>query len=182
MAATAAWVMAAASLCGREKAAAKVVRGALARSAAAWQGLRARAVPHRVAFVAGAADLGRILLPSSSAGIPLAGFLGEAGFGLDLLVFAPEKKSLEPFEALIKRAKVRVDFFETEKELGRKLSAGKFSGVWSDFLCDYRVSDAGKAQVSIDMFQPGFTGACRTLETLVSVCEAGFKAYGKKQG
>lgn len=180
-AATAAWVMAAASLCGREKAAGRAVRDALARSAGAWRGLRLRAASRRAAFVAGARDLERIFIPSKSAGIPLAGFLGEAGFGIDLLMFAPEKKSLGPFKKAIAGGRIPVDFFETEKELRRKLSGGAFSGVWSDFLCDYRVSDAGKAQISMDMFRPGFTGACRTLETILSVCEAGFAGYGRKK-
>jgi hypothetical protein len=180
-ASTAAWVMGAASLCGREKAAGKALRGFLAGHAGAWKGLKARAASHRVAFVAGAGDLERVFIPSKSAGVPLTGFIGEAGFGIDLLMFAPEKKSLERFKGSLAGGGIRVDFFETEKDLRRKLSSGKFSCVWSDFLCDYRISDAGKAQISMDMFRPGFAGACGTLESILAVCEAGFAGYGKKR-
>ena len=96
-------------------------------------------------------------------------------------MFAPEKKSLERFKGSLAGGGIRVDFFETEKDLRRKLSSGKFSCVWSDFLCDYRISDAGKAQISMDMFRPGFAGACGTLESILAVCEAGFAGYGKKR-
>ncbi|MDA8242891.1 MAG: hypothetical protein M0025_02085 [Elusimicrobia bacterium] len=179
--ATAAWLLEAAALAGREKAAREAARKAMAARAGEWAALKARAAGKRIAFVAGEADLDRVFVPARSAGIPPAGFLAEAGFGLDLLVYAPEAKSLGRFRGRISALGIRTSAFSTEAELRRRLAAPGISAVWSDFNCDYRVSDAGKAQVSLDMFRPGFAGACRTLETILAVCGADFASYGRKK-
>ena len=179
--ATAAWLLEAAALAGRSKAAAGTVRAAMAASAGEWKALKARAAGKRIAFVAGESDLERIFTPARSAGVPPAAFLAEAGFGLELLVYAPEKKALKRFSGPLSAFNMRTAAFSGEAELRRRLASPAISAVWSDFSCDYRVSDAGKAQVSLDMFRPGFAGACRTLETILAVCGSDFASYGRKE-
>lgn len=147
-----------------------------------WEELRREARSHRLAFVASREDLPLLLRPAFQTGVPVLRMLGEMGFGVDFLVFdsagtAGAAESLRALPWFDSRPGLR--FFRSPAELGRLLSAGKWRAVYSDIRFDHRLTEAGKAQFSMRLFEPGLAGAVRTLESLLGVCRLPFyERYG----
>lgn len=177
---TAQWLRHVAHLCGCRPAMERQIAAELKKYEAPRALLRKRAAKHNVYFVAGADDARRLCSPALSAGIPMPDFLSEAGFGVKLLVHEPDQPAVSAVLAGGRLAKLPVVCFNDEADLHRKLAAKDCSAVFSDFLCDYRVAAAGKAQVSMDLFKFGFREAFLGAERLLALCESGFVAYGGK--
>jgi len=178
-AATERWLREVCQAAGVEADAGAIVARAFAPHAAELERLRAEAGGHRLAFVVGADAVHRLCDPAASWGVPLLPFLEELGFGLDVLIRAGDRASAH---AAATRVHARlaapgrhvIKAFADRERLSRLLREGAFDAVYSDHLFDDRLGAAGKAQFSLQEFEPGPTGALRTARRLLATCRLPF--------
>lgn len=144
-----------------------------------WDGLVKKALAYRLGLCARADELHYLLDPAHTWGIPIIGVLEEMGFGLDIMIqmdsgsdrdkafsilrerFAePERHSLESFTD-----------FDSMRLLLRRC---KSHALFSNHFLDWRITEAGKSQFSLQYFEKGLPGAIRTLNRLLEVCKTSF--------
>lgn len=153
-----------------------------------WERLREEARQHRLGFVVGSDQIRQIAQPGTTWGIPLLGVLEEFGFALDFMIHAPGQDegrdaAREIQKALGEPQRHRVRLFQTPSQLRMLLTSGPFSAVYSEHFFDFRLTRAGKAQFSLNLFERGFGGAVRTLERLLEVCRLPlYRRYGRSIG
>jgi hypothetical protein len=146
---------------------------------AAWDAARARAATQRLGFVVGAGEVYRLCDPGATWGVPLLAFAEEMGFGIDVMLGAAERgaarQAAEQVHAVFAApARHTIRAFDDPARLERLLTQGAFAAVFSEHLFDRRLSAAGKAQFSLQEFEPGLAGAVRTAERLLRVCALPF--------
>jgi hypothetical protein len=132
----------------------RAVGGAVPRPGPGWELLRREAGRHRLAFVASPEELPVLDRPGFQTGVPVPKMLREMGFGTDVLLYGRD--------------------FQEPQELRELLRRGPWKAVYSDIFFDRRLTEAGKAQFSMRMFEPGLKGAQRTLERLLDACRLPF--------
>jgi nitrogenase iron protein len=163
------WVLEVAGCLGLAARAEAACDRAQARLEADWRDECERAAGGRLAFIADAFQVERLVDPALFWGVPAVAALKEMGFGLDILFFGPPGK--EPSA---------LSCFETPAELERRLKEGTFQAAYSEFFFDDRLTRAGKAQFSLLFFEPGFAGALRSARRLNALCRWPFyRRYGR---
>lgn len=178
------YAMAVARSVGKEQAAFEVWEKYWEKHRARWEALSKEAQEHRLAFVADESTLEILLRDGFVAGIPVLKAVGEMGFGIDFLIYAPGGRLPAAAEELkrlmwFKKAP-EVHAYTDPKDLARILEEGPFAAVYSDIFFDYRLTCAGKAQFSMRTFEAGVLGALRSLERLLDICRLPFyKKYSK---
>ena len=177
---TAQWLRRIARLCGCQRNMEREIAAEYGKYEEARSLIRKRAKKHRINFIAGAGEARRLCFPGLSAGIPMLDYLTEAGFDVKILIHNAEKTATNEVLSSSRFAGTPVGYFRDEADLHRRISSRECSAVFSDFLCDYRVAAAGKAQLSMDFFKFGFREAVLGAEKLLALCESGFVTYGGK--
>jgi hypothetical protein len=131
---------------------------------------------HRLGFVGTARELASLSDPLAMAGVDVAGMVAEMGFGVDLLVHGEgevETGALDP-------GRTRVHRFREPDELARLLAGLECRAVYSDVFADERITRAGKTPFSLQVFEPGLSGAIATARSLLAACELDFtRRYGR---
>jgi len=143
-----------------------------------WERLAEQARQLRLAFVADEASVEALASPEFQFGVPVVKVLGEMGFGIVFLVYAPGDR-LPAGAAKLRQlpwfcAPAELRFFRDPPELARLLREGEFRAVYSDIFFDFRITEAGKAQFSMRQFEPGLKGALRTFQRLLGLCRLPF--------
>ena len=107
--------------------------------------------------------------------VPVFALVEEMGFGIDLLAWAPDGEPGEAARRLAARPGVRgLSLFQDAEGLKSLLAGGAFRAVYTAIAHDHRVTEAGKAQFSMRLFEPGLAGAARTLERLLDAARLPF--------
>lgn len=118
-------------------------------------------------------------------GIPLARFLSETGFHIDVLALESDdsERIQEQVKAVFPPERVMFRTFGDPEELHQLIHGSPAQAFFSDFYFDHRLTGAGKSHFSLQFFQMGFAGAVRTLQRLIGACEVPFFArYGQYLG
>ncbi len=138
----------------------------------AWTEGRREASDSGLAFVVDANHVSRLADPGLTWGIPVLRLLREMGFGVEILCYGQERKQAAHFTS-----------FSTPRELESLLAEGPFQAVYSEYAYDARLARAGKAQFSLEDFEPGLGGAVRALQALNTLCRWPFqRRYAKYMG
>ena len=120
----------------------------LEKAAAELQALAERTGSHRLGIALTSSQAGLLEAPDRFGGIDLLDFLGELGFGLEVLMDSEQGSRLEWW-----------------------LATG-LSAVFTDLACDRRLAHAGVAQFGLSDLEPGPAGAVRTARRIVRLCES----------
>lgn len=153
-----------------------------------WERLREEASGYRLGFVLGSDQVHQLAYPAATWGVPLLPLLEEFGFGLDFMIYADDEEvgreaARELHKGLSMAKRHRFRLFQKPSELEELLRTGPFRAVYSEHFFDFRLSRAGKAQFSLNVFERGFGGAVRSLERLVEICRFPlYRRYGKYMG
>jgi len=180
---TRAWLREAGRVTGREAQAAAAWEAAAARVAPAWRRAVEAAQGKRLALVVRPfGELHHLLEPASTWGVPLVELLEEMGFGLDVFLLGRgrqgragrtevERQVRELFAQPERHALI---WFSTLDELLQGLRDSEARAVFTNHNFDWRVSQAGKAAFSLQLFERGLDGAVRSVERLLNACEVPF--------
>ena len=118
----------------------------------------------------------------NSGRFPVLSFMAEAGFGLKLMLYAPDKEAegkararARELRAKLGGARLETILFGTPPQLARAIAGDrKMRLVYSDIVADRRIISAGKNVLSPDVFEPGYEGAVETAGRLLKLCEWDF--------
>ena len=173
------WLAEVCRAAGVEADAPGIVERAFAPHAAELGRLREEARGHRLGFVVGADAVHRLCDPASTWGVPLVPLLEELGFGLDVLIRAHDRRSAHEAAKKVHAlfadpSRHSIKAFADRERLVRLLEAGPFAAVYSDHMFDERLGAAGKAQFSLQEFEPGPAGTVRTARRLLAICRLPF--------
>ncbi|MBI4678967.1 MAG: AAA family ATPase [Elusimicrobia bacterium] len=169
--ATVKWLETVAAEAGVKGRGVAVFKKAWEASAPAWAAGRKEAAKHALGFVVDGHHVGRLTDPLQMWGVPVLRLLMEMGFGVQVLCHG--KGKVTP----------NLAFFQTSEELGKLLKEGRFQAVYSEYACDRRLAEAGKAQFSLEPFEMGLAGGVRTMKALNGICGWPFyRRYGKYIG
>jgi hypothetical protein len=142
-----------------------------------WLEMKDEAQRYRLGFVINQSNRRR-LFDLHPLRVPIMRLLFEMGFGVDILLYAPEALNIRSRRIVAAAAEAKADVsihtFGNERELARCLRAAECKAVYSDFFFDRRLSAAGKAQFSLRHFKMGVGGALRSLEGLLQACRLPF--------
>ncbi len=179
---TRAWLQTVGRVTGRVEAAERAWAELAAQHNALWERTMEEARRYRLAIVVRPfGELHHLLEPSATWGVPLLATLEEMGFGIDLFLLGHGRAKRvaveEKVEALFlepKRHQVR--WFTTLDELLTGLRRSEARAVFTNHNFDWRVSQAGKAAFSLQVFEKGLAGGVRTADRILRVCHAPFFA------
>ncbi len=183
---TSAWLEAVAESVGRGAAAAETVRLATDRYQAELDALKEAAAGHEITFVAGVGDLPRLVDPESATGLAVLPVVAELGYRVRVLGDNSAPAAFRDFSDRLRAwcanagLEVAVDSFATPAELEQALGGVRGGAVFSEFFYDYRISRAGRAQLSARDFEMGFDGAMRTARRLARLVRTPW--YGRYAG
>ncbi|MFA5139919.1 MAG: nitrogenase component 1 [Elusimicrobiota bacterium] len=161
------WLDSVASSVGRDGSAAW--RSAALRILPEWAEMTRQARDYRLGFILDPSELPRLSEPAWNAGIPLVEAVKEMGFGIDYFVYAEQEQG-----RFGRGERHRLHAFRSEGELDTLIRGGGCHAFYSDCYRDRRLTRRGKAQFSLDAFEPGPQGALRTLRRLLDVCRLPF--------
>jgi hypothetical protein len=141
--------------------------------------LRAEAEGRRLGFVVRGDETYYLTRPASTAGVPLVAMLEELGFGLEILLQAPDRDSArraaEQVQAVFARPeRHRLQAFDSLDGMARRLADSPADAFFSSHFFDWRVTAAGKNLFSLQHFELGLGGAVRTAERLLGICRTPF--------
>ncbi|HEY3358863.1 MAG TPA: nitrogenase component 1 [Polyangia bacterium] len=179
------WVGEVAAAAGVAADAEAVVARAFAPHRAEWDELRGRAAEHRLGFVVGADEVYRLCDPAATWGVPLLSFAEEMGFAVDVMIGVGDREAAREAAAKVhgvfaEPPRHTIKAFRDPARLTALLASGTFAAVYSEHLFDRRLTAAGKAQFSLQEFEPGLAGAVRTARRLLTVCRLPFyRRYGR---
>jgi len=173
------WVKAVAKAVDQQNDVDEVLENAQAKLLERWQALREQAANYRIAIVVRVQELALLTYPSRTWGIPLIAFLEEAGFGLDIFIKVDQREAareaaktvLAQFEHPQRHI---IKAFNSFELLRQRLNESKADAVLSYHFFDWRVSEAGKNRLSLQVFEMGHAGAIRTLERIIGICKTPF--------
>jgi len=144
-----------------------------------WEGLRHLASAKTVGIVVRAEETALIVDPAATFGIPVCPFLEEAGFRVEILLRAEgkyeAKKAYKTISSVFrKKDSFVIRVFNTFEGLRRLLMESCAEAFFSNHYFDWRLSEAGKARFSLQIFEMGFDGAIRTVRSLLRICDTPF--------
>ena len=173
---TARWAAAVGGALSLGGAAAEACAATESRLRPRWEQLAALAGSHRLAFVVDRRHVALLLDPTRLFGLPLLAMIAEMGFGVDVLVHAPDDDLdyARGLAAASGGADLALRPFGSRDTLIVRLRESPARAVYSDFFYDHRLTTSGKAQFSAPDFEMGYEGALRSLERLVGLCELPF--------
>ncbi len=177
--ATERWLDQTCQAAGVQADAAQIVRRFALPHAEELAALRVEARTHRLGLVAGADEIHLLCDPAATWGIPLVHLIEELGFGIDVMIRAGDPKTANTAARQIHAAfadpsRHSIKAFADRARLTHLLESGPFDAVYSDHLFDTRLAAAGKAQFSLQEFEPGLAGAVRTARRLLTICRLPF--------
>jgi len=140
-----------------------------------WEALRKEAALYRLGFVVGSEEVHRLCEPAATWGVPILAMCEEMGFGIEVMIRVTDRESARQAAARVhavfqEPTRHRIRAFIDQERLRRLLSEDTLSAVFSEYVCDTRLTAAGKAQFSLQEFEKGIEGAVRTAERLLEVC------------
>ncbi|HEY3359895.1 MAG TPA: nitrogenase component 1 [Polyangia bacterium] len=144
-----------------------------------WQALTEQARGQTLGFVVRDDAAALLADPARSYGIPLLPTVTEMGFGVEILIQTTSEAATSEAKTLLAAAAgadARVTFrtFDSFASLAERLRASEARAFLSNYYFDWRLTTAGKAPFSLQHFEAGVEGACRTLERLLALCTATF--------
>jgi hypothetical protein len=145
----------------------------------AWDAVRSQAVGHRVALVVRAEESSYLSDPATTWGIPLLAFLEEAGFEVEVLVKASDRRGGQEVAKVAASqvrdpARLTIRGFNSFETMRKALRESQAEAVLSYYTFDWRVHEAGKNRFSLQVFETGLLGAVRTVQRLVGICRTPF--------
>ncbi|MBN1899512.1 MAG: hypothetical protein JW827_12110, partial [Spirochaetes bacterium] len=148
-----------------------------------WNRLKQQAEKFRLGIIISGDDVDSLIDPSELLyGIPFLKFLGEMGFGLDILINTRENFDIHKQSILeiLKDRKHRVQLLNNDEKLEEWIDKGNSDCIYSDFRSDMRILLHGRNSFSLFLFEKGIEGALRTLKELLRLCKMSFyKKYQK---
>jgi len=173
------WVEAVGAHFGLTKKHRRALEAAAAGPRARLAELRAEAQGRRLGFVVRADQTYYLTRPAATAGVPLAAMLEEIGFGLEVLLHAPDdasaRRAAEQIRAALARPeRHRLETFDSPAAMARRLEESRAEAFLSSHFFDWRITAAGKNLFSLQHFEPGLRGAVRTAERLLGICRTPF--------
>lgn len=180
---TEAWLHEAGRATGREAQAAAAWEAAVAQTAPAWRRVVQEAQGVRLALVVRPfGELHHLLEPASTWGVPLVELLEEMGFGLDIFLLGRGRKrragraevERQIQELFAHPSRHALTWFRSLDELLDGLRHSDARAVFTNHSYDWRVSQAGKAAFSLQLFERGLEGAVRSAERLLNACQVPF--------
>lgn len=150
-----------------------------ADESARWDAACARARQHRLGLVVRGEELQYLTDPAHTWGVPLLEMTREAGFGLDLMLYATDARTgrsqAEQVGGVVEPgAGWTIHLFPTFEALDALLERSACEAVLTHYFFDWRLSQAGKNRFSLQHFEMGLAGGVRTVERLVAACELPF--------
>lgn len=173
------WLVAVGRALGREAEAERAFEAAASRHREAWEAARAEARGHGVALVLRSQETAHLTDPSTTWGIPLLEVLQEAGFSVEVLLKASDRREAREAAREVQSAApdpraLTIRAFHSFETLRRRLRESPADAVLSYHYFDWRVSEAGKNRFSLQVFEMGVEGAVRTVERLCGICRTPF--------
>jgi hypothetical protein len=173
------WLSAVAAAAGADGNTDGIFERAFNAHRAEWTSLQAEASGERLGIVAGADDIHRLCDSAATWGVPLLGMIEEMGFSLDIMIGAGDRASTVAAATKVQAmfcdpSRHSIRAFRDQERLQMLLRDGKFAAAYSDHLFDHRLSSAGKAQFSLQHFEPGIVGALGTARRLIDICRLPF--------
>jgi Nitrogenase component 1 type Oxidoreductase len=148
-----------------------------------WNRLRAEAGAYRLGVVVSDDDIGTLLDARFTWGIALLSVLHEMGFGLDLFVGGPRADAaVERFRTRtsLDRGDYVIDTFDSFPSLLEALAGSPCRAVFSNYVFDWRLVQAGKTPFSTLELEMGLQGAVLTLERLLAACRLPLFCDGRR--
>ena len=148
-----------------------------------WSRLRSEAAAYRLGVVVSDDDIDTLLDARFTWGIALLSVLQEMGFGLDLFVGGPRADTaVERFRTRtsLGREDYAIDTFDSLPSLLDALAASPCRAVFSNYVFDWRLVQAGKTPFSTLEFEMGLHGAVLTLERLLAACRLPLFCDGRR--
>lgn len=146
---------------------------------AEWKRVTARAAGRTLGMVVRAEETHYLTDPSETWGIPLLDMASEAGFGVEIILSAPDDKigrrlaeRLGPH--LPKDTPCSLAFFDSFDKLRQTLEGATCEAILTNHFFDWRVGEAGKSRYTLQFFEMGVPGAARTIERLTGACRTSF--------
>lgn len=183
---TSAWILEIADAVGQRDTALKVIADVMDRNRHELDRLRAAAAGHEITFVVDTTDFGRLTDPESSTGLAILPTVAELGYRIRVLGNNAVPAAFRDFYDRLTAwgsaggVDLALEGFTDEEELSGAIRAGTGGAVFSEFFYDYRISRAGRPQVSARDFEMGFDGAIRTARRLLRL--VGTPWYGRYAG
>jgi len=144
----------------------------------AWIALTREAREHTIGFVLSPADIDALEDPPAHlSAVPLIPLLEEMGFTLAFLVVSTKRDgaALDRLKQLLRRpAAHTITQGRSAGDVERWLESDRCRCVYSDLKNDTRITSRGKATFSYLLFEHGFEGARRALETLLRLCRSSY--------
>ena len=149
-----------------------------------WERLAAAASGLRLGLVARPRDVDFLEDPMYTCGVPVLAMLEELGFQLEILIQADADRReglLQRVSALLEDpAKCRLATFESLEEMRLALADSRAQAFISNFVFDWRLTEAGKNRFSLKHFEKGIRGALETLRRITAICRLPFfKKYAR---
>ncbi|RLB59598.1 MAG: hypothetical protein DRI34_01350 [Deltaproteobacteria bacterium] len=156
----------------------KVVRKHLAPRRRLWEQLQQQASTLTVGLVIRPVDIPFLEDPVWTAGIPLLPLLEELGFTITILMqtgaSGGEGMRQRVLDLLSRPHACLLDSFDDLDSLRLLLAASPARAFLSNFVFDWRLSEAGKNRFSFSHFHKGISGAIDTLQGLLAICRLEF--------
>lgn len=144
-----------------------------------WNTLQKEAREYTVCFVIDGREPFRLTEDGHTWGVPLIPMAEEMGFNIAVFIYAEDRltayKAAKSVNGLFREPdRHTIKAFRDECRLKTLLSDEKINAVYSDYFFDHRITTAGKAQFSLQIFELGINGALRTLKRLLRLCRLKF--------
>lgn len=152
---------------------------------AQWDDLVNEAKNYRLGLCLRSDEIHYLLDPANTWGIPLLGMIEEMGFGMDIMMKSGTGDSDAQHFSYIKEIlefpdKHHFYTFSDFKSMRKTLLESRCDAVLSNHFFDWRLTESGKNQFSLQYFEKGIDGALRTAKRLLEVCRMPFyKNYFK---
>ena len=145
----------------------------------ARRALSAKCAGYTAGFAVSCGEMDMLDGSGMVSGIPLLSFLSEAGFGLRLMVYAPDAGDERAAEGNFRRlraafgpARAQMAFYRTPRQLSAAIAGDKrMRMVYSDIPGDGRITSLGKNVFTASVFEAGYEGALETMTRLLEICE-----------
>jgi hypothetical protein len=147
-----------------------------------WGRLRELARHHRLGLVVPGTDLDTLTDARRTWGIPLATFLTEMGFGLDVFVALPVSGDMSRLQAHLGVAEHDVSLTKVDSLAGLldALTHSPCEAVFSSYVFDWRLVRSGKMPFSTLELEMGYRGAVASLERLLTLCRTPLFRAGRR--
>jgi hypothetical protein len=149
-----------------------------------WERLSRAAGECRVGLVVRPRDVDFLEDPMYTCGVPVVPMLEELGFQIEILIQADAESSsglLQRVAALLEEPqRSRLATFDSLAEMRAALADSQAQAFFSNFVFDWRLTEAGKNRFSLKHFEKGIQGALHTLRQITAICRTPFfKQYAR---